>query len=70
MKYASKSQGVPMFTERITVTIANEMHERLEEERKRRFLETIPDTVRMILSEYPSTHSPLTEKTAPENHEP
>ncbi len=43
---------VPMFTERITLTMAREMRDRLEGERKNRMLETIPETVRMILSKY------------------
>jgi hypothetical protein len=32
--------------------VAEEMHRRLEEERKRRFLHSIPETIRLILSEY------------------
>ena len=30
-------------------------HKRLEEERKRRFLDSIPETIRMLLSEYLSS---------------
>ena len=37
---------------RYTVAITVEMEKKLEEERKRRFLDSIPETVRMILSEY------------------
>ena len=32
------------------------MEKRLEAERKRRCLQTIPETIRAILSEYVSTH--------------
>jgi len=38
--------------ERYTLAITEEMEKKLEEERKKRLLETIPETVRMILSEY------------------
>jgi hypothetical protein len=41
------------------------MLDRLEEERKKRLLETIPETVRIILSEYLSTHPLMTEETEP-----
>jgi Arc/MetJ-type ribon-helix-helix transcriptional regulator len=34
------------------VSITEEMEKKLEEERKRRLLDSIPETVRMILSEY------------------
>jgi hypothetical protein len=37
---------------RYTVAITEEMEKRLEEERKKRLLDSIPETVRMILSEY------------------
>jgi hypothetical protein len=37
---------------RYTVAITTEMEKRLEEERKKRLLDSIPETVRMILSEY------------------
>jgi hypothetical protein len=37
---------------RYTLAITEEMEKRLEEERKRRLLDSIPETVRMILSEY------------------
>jgi len=37
---------------RYTVAITIEMEKRLEEERKKRLLDSIPETVRMILSEY------------------
>jgi len=37
---------------RYTVAITVEMEKKLEEERKRRLLDSIPETVRMILSEY------------------
>jgi hypothetical protein len=54
-----------MFAERITLTMARTMRDRLEEERKIRMLETIPETVRMILSEYLSTHPLPIEETEP-----
>jgi hypothetical protein len=34
------------------VSITEEMEKRLEEERKKRLLDSIPETVRVILSEY------------------
>jgi hypothetical protein len=37
---------------RYMVSITEEMEKRLEEERKKRLLDSIPETVRMILSEY------------------
>jgi hypothetical protein len=37
---------------RYTVAITVEMEKRLEEERKKRLLDSIPETVRTILSEY------------------
>jgi hypothetical protein len=37
---------------RYTVAITVEMEKKLEEERKKRLLDSIPETVRMILSEY------------------
>jgi hypothetical protein len=40
------------FTHRYTLTVTEDMHKRLEEERKRRFLHSIPETIRMIVSEY------------------
>jgi len=44
-----------LFTRRYTVTVTQEMHKMLDEERKRRFLDSVPETIRMILSEYLST---------------
>jgi len=41
---------------RYTVAITIEMEKKLEEERKKRLLDSIPETVRMILSEYFSKH--------------
>ncbi len=32
--------------------MTDEMAKRLEEERKRRFLDSVPETIRMIVSEY------------------
>jgi len=37
---------------RYTVAITEEMEKRLEEERKKRLLDSIPETVRMILSDF------------------
>jgi hypothetical protein len=37
---------------RYTLAITEEMEKRLEDERKKRLLDTIPETVRMILSDY------------------
>ena len=37
---------------RYNVSITEEMEKKLEEERKKRLLDSIPETVRMILSEY------------------
>jgi len=39
-------------SKRFTLTIPEEMANRLEEERKKRLLDSIPETVRTILSEY------------------
>ena len=39
-------------TKRFTLTVLDEMANRLEEERKKRFLDSVPETIRMILSEY------------------
>ena len=47
-----------LFARRYTLTVTEDMHERLEEDRKRRCLQTIPETIRAILSEYVSTHPP------------
>lgn len=37
---------------RYMVSITEEMEKKLEEERKKRLLDSIPETVRMILSEH------------------
>jgi hypothetical protein len=37
---------------RYTLAMTEEMEKKLEEERKKRLLDSIPETVRMILSEY------------------
>jgi len=37
---------------RYMVSITEEMEKRLEEERKKRLVDSIPETIRMILSEY------------------
>jgi hypothetical protein len=41
-----------LYAHRYALTVTEDMHGRLEEERKRRFLHPIPETIRMILSEY------------------
>jgi hypothetical protein len=41
-----------IFSRKYTLTVTEDMHKRLEEERKRRFLHSIPETIRMILSEH------------------
>nr|MDO8135782.1 hypothetical protein [Candidatus Njordarchaeum guaymaensis] len=52
-----------MFTRRYTVTVTQEMHKMLDEERKKRFLDSIPETIRMILSEYLSKTRSVTSET-------
>ena len=37
---------------RYNVAVTEEMEKKLEEERRKRLLDSIPETVRMILSEY------------------
>lgn len=37
---------------RILVSVPEEMEKALEKERKERMLETVPETIRVILSEY------------------
>lgn len=37
---------------RYTLAVTDEMEKRLEQERKKRMLDSIPETVRVILSEY------------------
>jgi hypothetical protein len=41
-----------MALKRYMLSITEEMENKLEEERKKRLLDSIPETVRMILSEY------------------
>lgn len=41
---------------RYTVAMTEEMESALEKERKKRLLDSIPETVRVILSEYLSKH--------------
>ena len=38
--------------EKLNISITEEMKERLERERKKRALDSIPETIRYILSEY------------------
>ncbi len=42
---------------RYMISITDEMEKKIEHERKKRLLETIPETVRVILSEYFSKQS-------------
>jgi len=39
------------------ISVTKEMKQILEQERKKRLLDSIPETVRVILSEYLSDHS-------------
>lgn len=41
-----------MAMKKIMVSVPEEMEKALEKERKERMLETIPETIRVILSEY------------------
>jgi hypothetical protein len=41
-----------MSMKKMTVAITEDMESALEKERKKRLLDTIPETIRMILSEY------------------
>jgi metal-responsive CopG/Arc/MetJ family transcriptional regulator len=41
-----------MAMKKIMISLPEEMVERLERERKERYLETIPETIRLILSDY------------------
>jgi metal-responsive CopG/Arc/MetJ family transcriptional regulator len=50
--------------EKIMVSMTKEMKDALEEERKKRFLDSIPETIRTILSEY------LVNLTKPRTGEP
>ena len=43
---------IDMAQKRYMMTITPEMAKRLEGERKKRLLDSVPETVRMILSEY------------------
>lgn len=46
-----------MAMKRFMLSITSEMEKALETERKKRMLDSIPETVRVILSEYLSNHS-------------
>ena len=48
--------------EKIMISVTKEMKQILEHERKKRLLDSIPETVRVILSEY------LSEKTTQKAH--
>lgn len=41
-----------MAMKRIMLSIPDEMYDEFEKERKERFLETVPETIRVILSDY------------------
>jgi hypothetical protein len=51
-----------MGMKKVTVAITEEMEKALEAERKKRLLDSIPETIRMILSEY------LSSKTKSDTH--
>jgi metal-responsive CopG/Arc/MetJ family transcriptional regulator len=42
---------------KLRVSITDEMAKKLEEERKKRLLDSVPETIRVILSEYLSKKS-------------
>ena len=46
------SIGIDMPMKKIMVSLPEEMVQVLEKERKERYLETIPETIRVILSDY------------------
>jgi hypothetical protein len=56
-----------VLSRKYTLTVTEDMHKRLEEERKRRFLHSISETIRMIVSEYLS--SPKQELSTSHNAE-
>jgi hypothetical protein len=47
-----------MLNREYTLTVTEEMAKRLEEERKNRFLHSVPETIRKIVSEYLSGKPP------------
>ncbi len=49
---------IGMALKRYMLSITEEMEKKREEERKKRLLDSIPETVRMILSEYFSKSNP------------
>jgi hypothetical protein len=49
--YTRLARGVGMM-EKLNISITDEMKRRLEVERKKRALDSIPETIRYILSEY------------------
>jgi len=46
-----QAEGEAMM-EKLNISITTEMKKRLEEERKKRALDSVPETIRYILSEY------------------
>ena len=44
--------GIQLAMKKVMLALPEEMLKALENERKQRFLETIPETVRVILSDY------------------
>lgn len=46
--------------EKVMVSITKEMKDALEEQRKKRLLDSIPETIRVVLSEYLAKLDPLT----------
>ena len=55
--------------EKVMVSITKEMKDALEEERKKRLLDSIPETIRMILSDYVTNNGKVAvkEKTTRKN---
>ena len=51
-KAGIKSMGTQKPTKKITVAMTNEMVKALEEEKKIRKIATVPEVVRIIMSEY------------------
>jgi len=56
--YRSVWMAINALMKKYTLAITEEMEKKLESERKRRLLDSIPETVRVILSEHFSGQSP------------
>ena len=55
--YSSVWMAINAMMKKYTLAITEEMEKKLESERKKRLLDSVPETVRMILSEYFSNSS-------------